>query len=192
VNFVFRVGLPHGSLGWKSGDLFRDAVECRAQIALCFRICALHANEITRPDPLIQVYYVRVVNLDIEAGKWGNLRDQCGDYFDGSLKNNTKVGGSGSSPATKRHDFLPRKLRFAAIAFAHSIAASPIVREIRLRVGRRLTCRAMPVQVVAGPRCIVTGAWPKARPPSPVVLRQILPPTFRTGSNAGRCNGWTA
>jgi len=75
---------------------------------------------------------VRVVNLDIEAGKWGNLRDQCGDYFDGSLKNNTKVGGSGSSPATKRHDFLPRKLRFAAIAFAHSIAASPIVREIRL------------------------------------------------------------
>ena len=96
MNFVFRVGLPHGSLGLKSGDLFRDAVECRAQIALCFRICTLHANEITRTNPLIQVYYVRVVNLDIEAGKWGNLRDQCGDYFDGSLKNNTKVGNSGS------------------------------------------------------------------------------------------------
>lgn len=45
--------------------MFRDPVECRAQIALCFCICALVANEIPRTDPLVQVDYVRVVDLDI-------------------------------------------------------------------------------------------------------------------------------
>ena len=44
----------NGSLGWKSAVLFGDSVECRTQIALCFCIYALHANEIPRTDPLVQ------------------------------------------------------------------------------------------------------------------------------------------
>jgi hypothetical protein len=77
ANLVFRVDFPERTFGLEvSGDLFRDPVECRAQIALCFCICALHANEIPRTDPLVQVDYVRVVDLDIGASKWENLRDQ--------------------------------------------------------------------------------------------------------------------
>lgn len=34
---------------------------------LCF--CTLHTNEIPRTDPLVQVDYVRVVDLDIGASK---------------------------------------------------------------------------------------------------------------------------
>ena len=64
-----------------SGDLFRDPVECRAQIALCFCICALHANEIPRTDRLVQFDYVRVVDLDIGVSKSDNLRDQSAHYF---------------------------------------------------------------------------------------------------------------
>jgi hypothetical protein len=31
--------------------------------------CTLHTNEIARPDPLVRVDYVRVVDLDIGASK---------------------------------------------------------------------------------------------------------------------------
>ena len=37
---------------------------------LCF--CTLHTNEIPRTDPLVQVDYVRVVDLDIGASKSDN------------------------------------------------------------------------------------------------------------------------
>jgi len=81
--FGFSSRLPERTFGLEvSDDLFRDSVVCRAQIALCFCICALHPNEIPGTDPLVQVDYVRVVDLDIGASKWDNLRDQSGDYFD--------------------------------------------------------------------------------------------------------------
>jgi hypothetical protein len=44
-------------------------------------ICTLHANEIPRTDPLVQVDHVRVVDLDIAASKSDNLRDQSGQHF---------------------------------------------------------------------------------------------------------------
>ena len=37
--------------------------------ALCLCFCTLHTNEILRTDPLVQVRYVRVVDLDIGASK---------------------------------------------------------------------------------------------------------------------------
>ena len=37
--------------------------------ALCLCLCTLHTNEIPRTDPLVQVRYVRVVDLDIGASK---------------------------------------------------------------------------------------------------------------------------
>jgi hypothetical protein len=65
-SLLFRVNFPLRIFGLEvSDDLFGDSVECRAQIALCFCIYALHANEIPRTDPLVQVDYVRVVDLDI-------------------------------------------------------------------------------------------------------------------------------
>jgi hypothetical protein len=41
----------------------------RAPLCLCF--CTLRTNEIRRTDPLVQVDYVRIVDLDIGASKWG-------------------------------------------------------------------------------------------------------------------------
>ena len=35
----------------------------------CFRFCTFHTNEIPRTDPLVQVEYVRVVDLDIGTSK---------------------------------------------------------------------------------------------------------------------------
>ena len=40
--------------------------------ALCLCFCTLHTNEIPRIDPLVQVDYVRVVDLDIGASKSDN------------------------------------------------------------------------------------------------------------------------
>jgi hypothetical protein len=68
--FCFPSRLPERAFGFEiSGDLFRDPVECRVQIALCFCICPLRTNEILRTYPLVQVDYVRVVDLDIGASK---------------------------------------------------------------------------------------------------------------------------
>jgi hypothetical protein len=79
---LFSSQFPQRIFGLEvSGDLFGDSAECRAQIALCFCIYALHANEIPRTDPLVQVDYACVVELDIGGEQKDNLRDQSGDYF---------------------------------------------------------------------------------------------------------------
>jgi hypothetical protein len=44
------------------------------QVAPCFCICAPHPNEIPHTDPLVQVDYVRVVDLDIGASKLDAIR----------------------------------------------------------------------------------------------------------------------
>ena len=54
---------------------------------LCF--CTLHTNEIRRTDPLVQVNYVRVVDLDIGASKSDNLRDQSGHHFGARRQNSS-------------------------------------------------------------------------------------------------------
>jgi hypothetical protein len=51
-----------------------------AMTALCLCFCALHTNEIPRTDPLVQVDYVRVVDLDIGASKSDSLRDQSSPF----------------------------------------------------------------------------------------------------------------
>jgi hypothetical protein len=76
MNFAFRVAFPNG-LGLEvSGDLFRDPVECRVQIALCFCICPLRTNEISHTDPLVQVDYVRVVDLGIGRANRTSARSE--------------------------------------------------------------------------------------------------------------------
>ena len=52
---------------WKA-SVIRSEIWQRAELdraCLCF--CTLHINEISHTDPLVQVDYVRVVNLDIGA-----------------------------------------------------------------------------------------------------------------------------
>jgi hypothetical protein len=44
-------------------------VESRALTALCLCFCTLRNNEIPRTDPLVQVDYAHVVDLDIGASK---------------------------------------------------------------------------------------------------------------------------
>ena len=65
-------------LWWKAGFLSAPAPgESSASdplvepslTALCLCFCTLHTNEIPRTDPLVQVDYVRVVDLDIGASK---------------------------------------------------------------------------------------------------------------------------
>ena len=41
----------------------------------------LHAKEIPRTDPFVQIDYVRVVDLDMGASKSDNLGDQSGQQF---------------------------------------------------------------------------------------------------------------
>jgi hypothetical protein len=49
---------------------FREIVVANAALtALCRCFCTLHITEIPRTDPLVQVGYVRVVDLDIGASK---------------------------------------------------------------------------------------------------------------------------
>jgi hypothetical protein len=50
-------------------DPFGDSLESRASTALCLCFCTPHASEIPRTDPLVQVDYARVVDLDIGASK---------------------------------------------------------------------------------------------------------------------------
>ena len=45
----------------------RSSAEFKSRFAVHLR--TLHANEIPRKDPLVQVDYVRVVDLDIGASK---------------------------------------------------------------------------------------------------------------------------
>jgi hypothetical protein len=50
--------------GWPAPSIWPDVIYGR------------HTNEIPRADPLVQVDYVRVVDLDIAASKSDNLRDR--------------------------------------------------------------------------------------------------------------------
>jgi hypothetical protein len=54
---------------WKTSVILSE-IRSRAELncpCLCF--CTLHTNQIPRTDPLVQVDYVRVVDLDIGASK---------------------------------------------------------------------------------------------------------------------------
>jgi len=54
---------------WKSSVIFSE-MRSRAELKrACFRFCTFHTNEIPRADPLVQVEYVRVVDLDIGTSK---------------------------------------------------------------------------------------------------------------------------
>src|ERR1700730_14035562 len=85
-------------LWWKAGFLSAPAPgESSASdplvepslTALCLCFCTLHTNEIPRTDPLVQVDYVRVVDLDIGASKSDNLRDQSAHHFRARLQNSS-------------------------------------------------------------------------------------------------------
>jgi hypothetical protein len=53
----------------------------------------LHTNEVPRTDTLVQIGYVRVVDLDIGASKLDNLRDQSGQYFGARRQNSSLQRG---------------------------------------------------------------------------------------------------
>src|SRR5712664_1100709 len=56
---------------WKA-SVIRSEIRSRAELtALCLCFCTLHANEIPRTDPLVQVDDVRVVDLDIGGEQIG-------------------------------------------------------------------------------------------------------------------------
>jgi hypothetical protein len=59
-----------GGTGVLEASVIPSEIRSRAELncaGLCF--CTLHTNEIPRTDPLVQVDYVRVVDLDIGASK---------------------------------------------------------------------------------------------------------------------------
>jgi len=54
---------------WKTSVILSE-IRSRAELnCACLCFCTLHTNEIPRTDPLVQVDYVRVVDLDIGASK---------------------------------------------------------------------------------------------------------------------------
>src|SRR5260221_2790519 len=66
---------------WKASVVLSE-IRSRAELnCACLCFCTLHTNELPRTDPLVQVDYVRVVDLDIGASKSDNLRDQSGHHF---------------------------------------------------------------------------------------------------------------
>jgi hypothetical protein len=70
MNFAFRVGFPNGPMGCKSVGIcseIRSSAEFKSRFA--FVSAPFRTNEIPRTDPLVQVDYVRVVDLDIGASK---------------------------------------------------------------------------------------------------------------------------
>jgi hypothetical protein len=71
--FVFRWLTPGIASGrdrvWKA-SVIRSEIRLEPSLtALCLCFRTLHTNEIRRTDPLVQVDYVRVVDLDIGASK---------------------------------------------------------------------------------------------------------------------------
>ena len=58
--------LPRGRV-WKPSVLKFGQEPSFTALCLCF--CTLHTNEIPRTDPLVQVDYAPVVDLDIGASK---------------------------------------------------------------------------------------------------------------------------
>src|ERR1700730_9110778 len=79
---------------------FREIVVANAALtALCRCFCTLHITEIPRTDPLVQVGYVRVVDLDIGASKSGFGEGRAVadlDDFNGSAQI-TNLGGRRSN-----------------------------------------------------------------------------------------------
>ena len=57
---------------WKVGVIHSEIRSRPSLTALCLCFCTLHTNEIPRIDPLVQIDYVRVVDLDIGASKSDN------------------------------------------------------------------------------------------------------------------------
>ena len=54
---------------WKTSVILSE-IRSRAEFnCACLCFCTLHTNEMPRTDPLVQVDYVRVVDLDIGASK---------------------------------------------------------------------------------------------------------------------------
>ena len=52
------------------GNVILSEIRSRAELnCACLCFCTLHANAIPRTDPLVQVDYVRGVDLDIGASK---------------------------------------------------------------------------------------------------------------------------
>src|SRR5258708_31275197 len=75
-------GLLLGETGVLEASVIRSEIRSRAELnCACLCFCTLHTNEISRTDPLVQVDYVRVVDLDIGASKSDNLRNQSGHHF---------------------------------------------------------------------------------------------------------------
>ena len=77
-------------------------------LRLCF--CALHTDEITRTDPLVQVNYVRVVDLDTAANK----SDICAIRV---VTISERAAGTRVLPPPPRADFV-RHQRFCTISCA--------------------------------------------------------------------------
>ena len=76
---------------WKTSVILSE-IRSRAELnCACLCFCTLHTNEIPRTDPLVQVDYVRVVDLDIGASKSDNLRDQSAHHFRTRRQNSMKA-----------------------------------------------------------------------------------------------------
>src|SRR6266851_779377 len=62
--------ISSGQAGSGKASVIRSEIRREpSATALCLCFCTLHTNEIPRTDPLVQVDYVRVVDLDIGASK---------------------------------------------------------------------------------------------------------------------------
>src|ERR1700693_3447147 len=91
--FAFRWLIPGLLLGgtgfgrpaWSVLKFGREA----SFTALCLCFCTLHTNAIPRTDPLVQIDYARVVDLDIGASKSDKLRDQSGHHFGARRQNSS-------------------------------------------------------------------------------------------------------
>src|SRR6266436_8409698 len=65
--------ISSGQAGSGKASVIRSEIRREPSLtALCLCFCTLHTNEIPRIDPLVQVDYVRVVDLDIGASKSDN------------------------------------------------------------------------------------------------------------------------
>ncbi len=63
-------GIASGRDGVLEASVIRSEIRSRAELnCACLCFCTLHTNEIPLTGPLVQVDYVRVVDLDIGASK---------------------------------------------------------------------------------------------------------------------------
>jgi hypothetical protein len=94
-----RPRLPYGVSSSGRGSFRHFALGCVNRALLLY--LHLHANEIPRTDPLIQVDYMRVVDLAIGANK-SDIRAVRVLIIS---ERACKVGGSSPSPAIKHQNF---------------------------------------------------------------------------------------